>query len=275
MPVQASDISIVLSGGSFNADINLSLGGNPSSTPLIGTLNNLFDNISEEQSLSGITDYRCFYIFNDNDNDTFYNVKVWIESQIEGGAEIFLGIPIETEIQKVVMTGNITGGEVIFSHENYKFLVQGNPNLTIMAQNFQNALNGTTGVSGVVVTSDSNSGTNNFTITFESGRNHPLIQLVDNALVGTSIDIFIQRIKDGGPINKIASPIDNKITIPAGIFFSKPTKNFPISVGNLRKLEGFPVWVKRFVAPNTTGLNNDGTIIRVAGKPFLTNLVHP
>ena len=64
MAVVSGDIVYFMSGGSGNSNPNNSIGGDPSSSPISGLVNNLFDNISPEETTAGKTDYRCFYIFN-------------------------------------------------------------------------------------------------------------------------------------------------------------------------------------------------------------------
>ena len=54
-----------LSGGQFNSNPNGSLGGQRSDTVITSdTLENLFDNISRNESLQGRTEYRCVYVYN-------------------------------------------------------------------------------------------------------------------------------------------------------------------------------------------------------------------
>lgn len=77
MPIVASDIQYRLSGGSANADPNLSLGGVKSANAAGATL---FDNISSAEASAGHTDYRCVYIHNNHATLTLQSAKVWIHS---------------------------------------------------------------------------------------------------------------------------------------------------------------------------------------------------
>ena len=61
MTATTSDIVMVYTGGSVNTDPSQSLGGNPSNQPVSGLANNLFKDITDAQSVSGLIDYRCFY----------------------------------------------------------------------------------------------------------------------------------------------------------------------------------------------------------------------
>lgn len=267
MGVIASDISIVLSGGSSNADPNLALGGDPSGSPITGYLNNLFDNESEDNSTTGRTDYRCFYVFNDNDADTFYGVKVWVASQVEGGASIKLGIPLVSDTQIVTISGDYNGGSLTLAYQSSNMDLQGDGDL---AAQLQAALNNVPGLSGVIVTTTSPvAHTTNLIVSFAPGRHQPTLSLVDNSLTGgSSIDVNIKKSVDGGPINTIASPISSSVTPPTGITFTSPTVENPVIVGNLLPLDGFPVWVQRNCPPGAVGVPNDGAVIRLTGKPF-------
>ncbi len=75
-----NDVSFVLSGGSSNLNPKKSLGGASSAYFISNLRNNLLDTAEfDKNSQNNIIDYRAFYIFNDNQYNTLYNVKVWIE----------------------------------------------------------------------------------------------------------------------------------------------------------------------------------------------------
>src|SRR3990167_10806612 len=119
--IQGSDIQYVLSGGPANNDPNLSLGGDPSSVGISDGINNLFDDVSDEESQAGATDYRCFYIFNNNVTDSFYGTKLWIESEVAEGSDINVGIPLKDDIQKITITGNVTSGNLQLVYDTTSF----------------------------------------------------------------------------------------------------------------------------------------------------------
>lgn len=76
MSVTVADIKFFHSGGAGNTDPNASLGGVRSSTEVTDdVLENLFDDVSNAELVSGIVDYRCIYIYNDNDVDTWQAVR--------------------------------------------------------------------------------------------------------------------------------------------------------------------------------------------------------
>jgi hypothetical protein len=72
----------LLSGDSGNTDPDFSLGGGRSSTEVIfsPTLQNLFDNVTSDEALSGLTEYRCIYLQNDHATDSVDSVKLWISA---------------------------------------------------------------------------------------------------------------------------------------------------------------------------------------------------
>jgi hypothetical protein len=70
MPISEANLRMYLSGGGGNSDPAASLGGDISSTELVNGLNNLFGDVSGDEALAGVTDYRCIYFRNlDSDAD--------------------------------------------------------------------------------------------------------------------------------------------------------------------------------------------------------------
>lgn len=88
-----------LSGGQNNNNPNLSLGGSISNSPVFGTLNNLFSNVTSDEASSGKTDYRCVYVKNSSASDSLYDASVYILAQSSGGSSVTIGTssaPINT-----------------------------------------------------------------------------------------------------------------------------------------------------------------------------------
>jgi hypothetical protein len=78
MPIVAGDIDFHLSGGTGNSDPNASLGGRQSNTEIVdATVENLFDNVSGDESAAGDTEYRCFYIRNAHGSLTLEGATLW------------------------------------------------------------------------------------------------------------------------------------------------------------------------------------------------------
>jgi hypothetical protein len=95
---ELDDISVRLSTKSGSAGDSLpsspadSLGKYLSTTPLSdGGLHNLFDAVSGVEAAAGDVEYRCLFVLNEA-ADSMLSVKVWIESQVAGGADIALGL---------------------------------------------------------------------------------------------------------------------------------------------------------------------------------------
>lgn len=91
MTISADQLQFFLSGGSINTDPNYSIGGAISSSPVLGTLNNLFRDVTSEQAASGRTDYRCVYVKNTSGSDSLYEAEIYVYSQSSGGSDVTIG----------------------------------------------------------------------------------------------------------------------------------------------------------------------------------------
>ena len=93
-PLLESHIKILLSGGAENTDLSLSKGGVVSGTELINNVPlNLFDKITTDEAVNGITDHRCLYIKNTHSTKTALKCRLFIESNTTSAAtEVFFGI---------------------------------------------------------------------------------------------------------------------------------------------------------------------------------------
>lgn len=85
MPIVASDIVYRLSGGAGNTNPNSALGGAISTAGggLINSgvpLNNMFDDVSGDESDAGDVEYRCIFVRNDHGSLTLQNPVLWIQS---------------------------------------------------------------------------------------------------------------------------------------------------------------------------------------------------
>ena len=94
MPIQSSDIKWYLSGGADNTDPNASLGGAISNTEIQdGVLNNLWDDVSGEESQNGDVEYRCIYVKNTHGSLTLQNAVIWIsELTLSADDEVDIGL---------------------------------------------------------------------------------------------------------------------------------------------------------------------------------------
>lgn len=99
MPITSSDIHIrysIKTGSSGNSQAqtnpNQSLGKYISTTTWPGSsLHDLFDKVTAIENQNLDEEYRCVFIYNAHSTLVFENVKIWIQSEVAGGAELFLG----------------------------------------------------------------------------------------------------------------------------------------------------------------------------------------
>ena len=93
MAIVSGNIKFYLSGGAENADPNASLGGIISSTEVSGTaLNNIFDDVSGDESTPGDIEYRGIYVKNTHGTLTLQGAKLWLESEVASGAAIAIAL---------------------------------------------------------------------------------------------------------------------------------------------------------------------------------------
>lgn len=86
-------VKIKYSGGTNNKFASASLGGEMSSEEIPnGQLGNLFDNITRVEIINGRTEFRCFYIENDEGNDFFrarlQNLVVPVDAEISFAVDV-------------------------------------------------------------------------------------------------------------------------------------------------------------------------------------------
>jgi len=267
---RATEISVVLSGGGDNLNPDHSIGGSPSLTPVTSNiLNNLFNDVSSEENLDGVEDYRCIYFFNDGDT-AIYNIKTFISEDYEGGAGIEIGIASQDEVQRILITGLPTGGSATFSYDGNPIVISHNSNLSTMALNFQNELNSLVDenneriLQNVSITVQPIDESLIFDLLFsgqDGKRDHSMIQLTTNSFA-PSVAISITTIQAGNPINTIAPEIGQSRTPPGGVGFFASSSVSPIVIPKLRTGDGFPLWIKRVVEANTEAKANDGFNLR-------------
>ena len=100
MPISSTDLLFkysVKTGSAGNstaqADPNASLGKYISTTQWTGgSLNDLYDDISGDENAASTVDYRCIFIHNNHGSLTLLGPKLWIASEVAGGANIALGV---------------------------------------------------------------------------------------------------------------------------------------------------------------------------------------
>lgn len=274
MPNTADDISIVFSGGTNNTNPNLSIGGAPSSTPITDNqLNNLFDDVLPAESEAGHEDYRCFYVFNDGD-EAVYNFEIWIESQVDDGASIEIGIKNKDELQRITLSGSLpTSGSGTFSYENEDFVVPVFSDLAEAAQHFEDSLNALVDGDGVkllettVVTTPSSLGSPTiiFDVLFtgnDGKKNHEQITLEEDNYLPEAVTWTTTTVQEGAPVNTVAPSVANDETPPDNVEFYVASEASPISVYRLLPEEGFPIWIKRVTTAGAVSKASDGATLK-------------
>lgn len=120
MSIVSSDIQFQLSGGASNTDPNASLGGAISSTGITdNTTNNLFASVTATQASSGVTQYRGFYVKNNNGTLTWGDCRVYISQDTTSTSdEIDIGLAVEGVSTSMATIGSDTTAptSVTFSH---------------------------------------------------------------------------------------------------------------------------------------------------------------
>jgi len=100
MPITDTDLHFKLSnpsategGATAQSNVNNSLGKWCSTTDVVdATLNNLFDDVSGDENLAQESEYRCIFVHNAHASLTLQNSKLWISSEVSGGADAFIGL---------------------------------------------------------------------------------------------------------------------------------------------------------------------------------------
>lgn len=266
MPLSANDITYVLSGGNSNRDKNRSLGGQPSVQPIVGTFGNLFDDVTTTMSENGGSDYRCFYVFNDNTTDALYNTRLYLLDAMPGGVTIELGFITKTDIQLLTFSNTPSGGVVVFRYENHTIPVEWGGNIVQFADNLVVAFNAILGNDQVSAVGSLLS----VSVTFSAHKFQSLLTIDGNT---TGSLISVSKVQNGSPINAVAGEVDSETTPPSGVTYIYPTEDHPYILGDLLPSDGFPVWVKRTIEPGTTLLKLDGFTIRISGSPAKTGIV--
>jgi hypothetical protein len=281
MPItSASDITLVLSGGSVNINPDNSLGGDPSSSPITSALlNNLFSDVTADQSSDGYEDHRCIYVFNDGDT-TVYNVQLWIAEDFnEGDGSVEIGVYSQDESQRITVTGDANGGSFTLSYKSEDFTVNFDADLAVWATNLQTAINDLTNDddepffhNAVVVASNAGASVV-FDINFsalDAKRNFDKFVLASNDLTSDEeVTMLITTPREGSPINTIASEINAATTPPGNVGFFAPTSQSPITLPYLASGEGFPLWVRRTIPAGTVAQENDGFILSIRAESLL------
>ncbi len=200
-----SELLWLHSGGAFNKEPENDLGNYPSRFELSGeppdepnTMNNLFDDVTPEESTSGNTDYRCFYMWNKNATFALTDITLNLEVCEACIPDIEFGSKLQDEVQQIKITcdGNGSpevGGYVIFDVGfGFPFTVTYNGDWAQFATDLQSLINEQPWCEDVTVT-----GTNPFIITYTGGvgnRRMPPIRIIQNNLVNNGLCTYNTQI---------------------------------------------------------------------------------
>jgi hypothetical protein len=277
--ISEGDISITLSGGAENSSPDISLGGEPSSYPIVSK--RLFPDVSIEQATNGIEEYKCIYINNNSFEATLYEAIIFTEYTAESDVTIELGFIEINERQTITVDGfqNITGGSFSILYIDYEgqqeLEIDWNSSASIWAGNLQAKLRTLPRLINVEVSAVVSEGKIIFEINFKdySGKRfHELLKKTSSDLTvsGSSPsdgNISIRRDVSGSPINSEAQEIERSTTPPYGVIFnSYESRSNAYSIAEIRPGDVIPVWIKRTVPADAKGLENDGVNIRIEGR---------
>jgi len=119
MPIIQTDIKFHLSGGAANADVNASLGGVMSSVELTSAqAHNLFDQVSDAETLAGDVEYRCIYVENAHGSLTLQGSAAFIPTNTPSGdtsSDIGLGSSAINGTEQTVADESTAPSAVAFS----------------------------------------------------------------------------------------------------------------------------------------------------------------
>jgi hypothetical protein len=272
MPLTDNDIVFTFSGGPTNADPDLSLGGEPSVQPIVSK--RLFDDVSEDETQTGVIDYRCFYVNNESAIYSLYDSQIFVSYTTPGDVTVALGFDFANERQNLTVTNAVfvTSGSFTLTYTdsdgNHDIVVAWNADLATWGGNLQTAIRSINNLENVTI-SGAYSGDNViFEIDFvgsAANRYHELIVLKsggNNLVSSQPTTISIVKVVDGGPINRIADVIDVDTTTPNNVAFTSSVA----TIGDIRPLDSLPIWVRRTVPADTEALENDGFTLRIKGS---------
>jgi len=277
--ISEGDISITLSGGPENNSSDLSLGGEPSTHPIIA--NRLFTDISVEQSTVGLEDYKCIYVNNNSFEATLYESILFTEYRADSDITVELGFIEINERQTITITSfsKIKRGSFSVIYTDYESATEiaaiWNSSASVWAGNLQSAMRALPRLKDVTVTASLSGDTIIFEINFQGSsgnRYHEILQEGTNSLTIESPapgdgNISIGRSVSGGPVNSVAAEIERATTPPYGVgFLPYESRDGAYGIGEIRPGDVIPVWIKRTVPIDAKGLENDGINIRVEGK---------
>ena len=125
MTVTLIDIEYRYSGGAGNFTPDDSLGGVMSNDQVpTAILQKLFDDVSSGEASSGDTEYRCYYVYNDNATDTVSTIRVYILEETPSADTVIdigldpagVGDGVSTGVATTIANESTAPAGVTFSH---------------------------------------------------------------------------------------------------------------------------------------------------------------
>lgn len=107
MPIAATDIDFMLSGGASNTDPTAALGGAMSTTTEAGS--SIFDNVTSGEASAGDIEYRCVYVRNNDGTRTYQASRVFIQANTPNA---------NTDVAIGLGTSAVNGTEQTVANEN-------------------------------------------------------------------------------------------------------------------------------------------------------------
>lgn len=269
MTIAASQIIFLLSGGTSNSNPSRSIGGPPSAFPVLGSLNNLFSDVTSDEATSGKTDFRCFYVKNNSSADSLYDVECFIDSQASRGSTAEVGVAIVTDVQNIEIKGSVTGGNLTLRYEQTEFTAEWGGSPQNFLDNLLLAMKGV-GLDGVGISTSYSGVSQNFIVEFkgiQGKRNHQKMVLSENNLIG-AISVSVTKLVEGQPINSNGPLLATETVPPSKVNFYTASQR--ISLGILRPGDFIPIWIKRTTVANTDFKENDYFVFKILGKPFVS-----
>lgn len=284
MAITPAEIGFFLSGGTNNIDPSQSIGGEISSNPVTGVLNNLFVDINKEDAAAGVVDYRCIYIYNESPSYSsgkiLYNAQIYLESELNSSSYVRIGISRKNELQRLSFSNPINNFTLIYAGSRTSNITY-STNKSVLARNIKNALSSLKNqnpsydyiespIRLSVEVSHVNEDTFDILFTESSGnKNHPIITNDEN------LGINITSIRKGSPVNSIAPKLVSSVYAPFETQFYSTNSNNVLSLGNLRGQDWVPIWIERTTQGSISADETAGFTIRLLGNTTDVNLNKP
>jgi len=257
MAISTTDIELRYSGGLFNNDPLLSIGGSIAQIAIEdNTLDNLFDSNPERETDVQYRDFRAIYVINNNTEDIIYDVLVYISKPVQEPSEILMGVIRHNEIQTIsfVDFADITSGSFTLKLGNYiTNEIAWDSDTDVFGANIQSAIRNIPGMIDVEVYSPTIAGDAvSYPIYFEgdaSNKLQPTLSVNTNQLAaaGQPATITIAVSQAGSPINDVAVHVAFRNNPPAGVSFIETSPVLSVNIGTLRPGEYFPIWLQRTI----------------------------